>query len=852
MKRALVFRLICLISILALAFPVITARAEGEDPPDFEWVGSQLISPYTCEEVSLTVPEPIPFNEVRVGVNASTDGFFREEVRLISPEGNEVLLSSDQNVSGGLDILFDMKAQVPEWWWWIFLPPFYPSVPYYDTVWGPLESLANFTISQGEWILRVCNYDGSGGAGAVTDVYLNRFALFFDYVPLKPTELSFKWTENDPQSITFVPADPAGAWSVSADQGWLAVNPSSGVGRGEVTVSVDRSSLPDGVHNGVITVDMNDTTYTVPVTLEVVADYCGVQDDVSYGECQALLSLFDSTNGSEWNNKDNWLKFPPDVTDWANVTVMDGHIVNLDMTWNNLSGSLPAEIGNLTWLEGMLFYGSGISGELPATIANMTSLVNLWVGGNQLSGEIPAWLGGMTNLQGLGLQSNPFTGSIPPELGNLTNLKMLLLNHIGLTGEVPGELGNLANLEYFSVGGNQLSGPIPPELTRMTNLQNLYLYGNQFSGPIPGELGSLQNLVTLDMNSNQLSGEIPGELGNLQNLQTLNISWNQLSGPIPGALGKLANLQSLDLSWNQLSGGIPGALGKLQNLNTLMLNSNQLSGGIPAALGGMKNLGTLMLNDNQLSGPIPASFGNLTNLGFLQLANNQLSGSIPASFGNLTNLGHLELTNNQLSGRIPPELGNLTNLGMLSLSDNQLSGSIPPELFNATGIFMLFLDNNQLSGSIPEEIGNLGNLGLLGLSNNRLTGDIPLSITNLWLWDAPWLDNNSLHIPHDYAEGNPLYDWFANWWSEWHLHQVPAPGFTAAPVQGSAPLSVQFTDTSTGTYDTCTWNFGDGMTSTECSPLHVYTVKGNYNVTLTISGSNGESTLYKPGFIKVK
>jgi PKD repeat protein len=61
-----------------------------------------------------------------------------------------------------------------------------------------------------------------------------------------------------------------------------------------------------------------------------------------------------------------------------------------------------------------------------------------------------------------------------------------------------------------------------------------------------------------------------------------------------------------------------------------------------------------------------------------------------------------------------------------------------------------------------------------------------------------------------------------------------AAGFTAAPVTGEAPLKVSFTDTSTGSPDYWTYDFGDGMTSSSKNPVHSYRRPGTYTVSLTV------------------
>jgi PKD repeat protein len=77
-------------------------------------------------------------------------------------------------------------------------------------------------------------------------------------------------------------------------------------------------------------------------------------------------------------------------------------------------------------------------------------------------------------------------------------------------------------------------------------------------------------------------------------------------------------------------------------------------------------------------------------------------------------------------------------------------------------------------------------------------------------------------------------------------------GFSGTPTSGSAPLLVSFTNQSTGDYDTCAWDFGDGGTSDSCTnPVHTYTAVGVYTVTLTLSGSGGTDTETKTGYIEV-
>jgi len=91
----------------------------------------------------------------------------------------------------------------------------------------------------------------------------------------------------------------------------------------------------------------------------------------------------------------------------------------------------------------------------------------------------------------------------------------------------------------------------------------------------------------------------------------------------------------------------------------------------------------------------------------------------------------------------------------------------------------------------------------------------------------------------------------ANGGEVWRKSVVVAD-FTASPTKGVAPLTVTFTNTSTGDYTSSLWDFGDGITSTLTSPTHTYTAVGVYTVTLTVSDGVDASTITRPNYITVR
>ena len=166
---------------------------------------------------------------------------------------------------------------------------------------------------------------------------------------------------------------------------------------------------------------------------------------------EALVALYNATNGENWFRSDNWLSDAP-LGEWYGVvTNDDGRVISLTLAYNNLSGEIPAELGSLS------------------------NLTKLYLFGNSLSGEIPPELGSLSNLQSLWLDYNGLSGEIPAELGSLSNLVYLDINNNGLSGEIPAELGSLSNLLRLSLGGNSLSGCVPSSLEDQLNFDVSYL-----------------------------------------------------------------------------------------------------------------------------------------------------------------------------------------------------------------------------------------------------------------------------------------------------------------------------------------------------------------------------------------
>ncbi|NJO16016.1 MAG: choice-of-anchor D domain-containing protein [Thioploca sp.] len=347
----------------------------------------------------------------------------------------------------------------------------------------------------------------------------------------------------------------------------------------------------------------------------LAATDCTQVTEIPQLECEALIALYDSTNGPNWKDSsfNNW-KVTNTPCSWRGVGCHAGHVKRLDRPNGGLIGTIPSELENLSQLQSLKLPSNQLLGTIPSELGNLNQLLWLELDRNQLSGSIPSELGNLSQLWELNLFNNQLSGFVPSELGNLNRLQKLSLFGNQLSGSIPSELGNLSQLGWLSLYDNQLSGSIPSELGYLSQLRELHLFDNQLSGSIPSELKNLSKLIRLNLCDNQLSGSIPSELGNLMIVE-LSLCNNQLSGSIPSELGNLSRLLKLNLSHNQLSGTIPSELGNLSRLSQLYLDHNQLSGYIPSSLSLLRRNMNLDLGYNYLtvSDPQLISFLNWTD-----------------------------------------------------------------------------------------------------------------------------------------------------------------------------------------------------------------------------------------------
>ncbi|KAL0348087.1 UNVERIFIED_CONTAM: putative LRR receptor-like serine/threonine-protein kinase [Sesamum angustifolium] len=362
--------------------------------------------------------------------------------------------------------------------------------------------------------------------------------------------------------------------------------------------------------------------------------------------------------------------------EWRGVFCDDKgeNVVRLEASGLGLSGVIPdTTVGKLIKLETLDLSNNRITG-LPSDFWSLGSLKKLNLSHNQITGSLSSNMGNFGRLESLDLSFNNFSGSIPEAISSLSSLQVLNLSHNGLESVIPmgiaqcrslvsvdlsenslnGSLPNgfgaaLSQLKFLSLSGNEIVGRAS-DFTGMKSISYLNISGNQFKGSVvevfegPLEVIDLSrnqfqghiaqvnfsstfkwsNLLYLDLSENQLSGEFFTDLSHAQSLKHLNLAYNRFTKQQFFQVDMLTNLEYLNLSGTNLIGQIPSNISSLVSLRTLDLSKNHLSNHIPPILG--KNLKVLDLSSNNLIGDIPLMLiGELHGMESFNFSYNNLS-----------------------------------------------------------------------------------------------------------------------------------------------------------------------------------------------------------------------------------
>ena len=120
-------------------------------------------------------------------------------------------------------------------------------------------------------------------------------------------------------------------------------------------------------------------------TPEATAADCTTMTNVPISECLSLVALYTQTNGAGWISNTHWLQFGGAAPcGWYGVVCDEGHVQQLLLAGNQLSGTLPLELGNLPELRRLRLENNVLQGRVPPPICKLGNLTDLSLAYNSL------------------------------------------------------------------------------------------------------------------------------------------------------------------------------------------------------------------------------------------------------------------------------------------------------------------------------------------------------------------------------------------------------------------------------------------------------------------------------------
>ena len=352
---------------------------------------------------------------------------------------------------------------------------------------------------------------------------------------------------------------------------------------------------------------------------------------------------------------------------------------------------IPTSLRDLTMLTSLDFASNEFDGTIP-DLSRLWRLTTLSLRNNQLSGPIPAWLGQLSNLEHLYLGANQLSGDFPAELGSLTKLKVTRFarntdadGNPSLTGCVPLGLRHLLDApdfesDEYDEDRRPLNLPAQDFIAEDANgdgdfddpgdtpglglpfclVHELSLY--DLTTPPPPTLPQYYFAV-LDPLWDAATAAYTTSVENSRESIKVNVDLAPgVSDPVSIRKGTSSYGNDADVPLAVGSNEITVTVTPTDGTPTLTYTVTVFREGVDRA--------TLIALYNSAGG---ASWTNKDNWG----SNEPLNDWFGVTADGSENVTDLDLSGNNLRGTLPADLGTLSNLITLDVSDNQLSGTIP-------------------------------------------------------------------------------------------------------------------------------------------------------------------------------
>ncbi|CAN0900918.1 Receptor-like protein 56, partial [Linum grandiflorum] len=223
----------------------------------------------------------------------------------------------------------------------------------------------------------------------------------------------------------------------------------------------------------------------------------------------------------------------------------------LDLSSNNFVGELPVGFPSPRMTQ-VYLSKNGFVGPITIDDSALYQLLILDISHNNLTGSVPRQIDKMSRLRYILLNDNNFFGEIPFGMCTLQHLRLIDFSNNFFSGQIPPCIittkafpysyqgRNLLLMSGINLANNNFSGEIPEEFGDLTTIRLMNLSHNELTGPIPSAFSSLDQMESLDISYNNLTGSIPPQLVDLHSLAVFSVAYNNLSGKTPERIAQFA------------------------------------------------------------------------------------------------------------------------------------------------------------------------------------------------------------------------------------------------------------------------------------------------------------------------
>ena len=234
-------------------------------------------------------------------------------------------------------------------------------------------------------------------------------------------------------------------YTIAISGDWIHQNKLKGLQTDRLSFEIDANL--DKTREATITFQSVDNSLRQVVTVSQEG-----KDDLEAKSRAILVEIYEALGGDGWTRKTNWCTDAP-INTWEGVAFVNGVVLDLNLSQNNLSGAIPDCLFELKGLEHLMMSENNLTGTLSPRFAELTSLKTLSLYQNNLEGNIPAEWAALTGLERLFLEGNRLSGVVPTAIINMPNYESVIRGHYEVQQEGYG-FTYPATTEMIALGDN--------------------------------------------------------------------------------------------------------------------------------------------------------------------------------------------------------------------------------------------------------------------------------------------------------------------------------------------------------------------------------------------------------------